>query len=231
LKQESNIDIFAWEDGCKGDDVRNNLVLPHLNQLIDGSKFRSVIDIGCATGYITRLLANKHQLKGIEWVLLDSSEEMLHFAIAALGSQLSAKFIKVDITNSEEVQLVHPADMAFIVFTTLEFRMTKRIAQNVADLLIPGGILAIFLPDVLYDVIKSNPNKEDHLWQYADGHCELPKLDKFTKQPYPFHANRIETIIADFLDAGLQLLRLTIYQRNEVGKGGAIFGLDFKKGV
>jgi SAM-dependent methyltransferase len=231
MKVDWDARILAWEEGCRIDEVRNNFVIPHLDKLIEGSKFRSIIDVGCATGYITRQLANKYRTKGIEWVLLDASEQMLRFAVAAMDPQLSVQLVKADITDPKDVQSVNPADMAFMAFTTLEFRMTRRIAQNIADLVVPGGTLVVFLPDVLRDILKSGSQREQHLSEYVNGYCELEKLDKFTKQPYPFYANRIETVVADFLNIGLQLLHFAIYQCNEADGENVIFGLDFKKGV
>ncbi|HYM45214.1 MAG TPA: class I SAM-dependent methyltransferase [Solirubrobacteraceae bacterium] len=84
-------DPDAWEQGCATDKVRNEVVIPHLADVLCSLRARSVLDLGSGTGYITRVLAQAPWATGISWTLVDIDEQLLRYALASMSSSLAAE--------------------------------------------------------------------------------------------------------------------------------------------
>ena len=221
--------VLAWEKGCAGDYVRNSIVIPQLDNILASSRISSIMDIGCATGYIARTLINRRKSSSTTWIFLDRSPDMLTFAKSALRNSVTASFVQADIRDPSLKGRVAPVDLAFSVFTTLEFPITDAVAANMAGFVAPKGMLVIFLPDMLGDVILAARGHQDLelIEMYMNGHCSLDKIDRFTGQACSFHATRIEFAIANFLDAGLKLTGIKKFLRADKSGQDYIFRLDF----
>lgn len=197
----------AWDAGCQTDPVRNNFVIPYVSDVISARSPRRVIDVGCGTGYIVRSLAKRHAAAGIEWVLLDSDYEMLHYAAKQCRDWARVSLVRADVSAQASLAEVNPADLVCVAFTTMEFPMNAQIAENMSGLVTEGGALVLFVPDVIRDIVKSS-SAIIHLTSYLSGYCFLTKIDKFSGCPYPFHATRVETLISYFTHSGLVLRNL-----------------------
>jgi len=220
-------DPEAWDIGCARDMVRNELVIPHLRELLRRSGARSVIDIGCGSGYIAREVARGLE-QSVAWRLIDVDQDTLAYAVRSMSDEHDVQELLIDLT-CPAVEGAMQAPFAFAAFTLLEFPMTQTVATNLAAFVDPGGILALYMPDVLADVERAELTTPGLLRRYQRGHCELPKLDKFTQRDYAFHANRLEFIIRDLGAAGLHLVGLDRLPRQSAGDDadGSIFCLRF----
>lgn len=106
-----------------------------------------------------------------------------------------------------------PAEAAFAVFTFLEFPITPTLARNCAELLSPGGILLVYLPDALADVLALGD--QGALGGYRDGACVIEKPDHFTGALDAFHATRTELLLSVFLRAPFRLVGLDVLARSD----------------
>ncbi len=206
-------DPDTWERGCSADRVRNEVVIPHLASALRCSRPAAVLDLGSGSGYITRHLAGAPWAAGTHWTLVDVDEALLDYALASMMSGWSVTAVRYDLTGAlppAELQ----GDVAFAVFTLLEFRANPQLARNCTALLRPEGELLIYLPDVLADIHAASTD-ETTLASFLAGHCMLEKVDHFTGTPEAFHATRIEHLLNILLDAGLHLTALEVIPRTD----------------
>lgn len=196
-------DPRAWDLGCARDAVRNDLVIPHLREMLRRADPCSVIDIGCGSGYIAREVARSLP-NPISWQLLDIDARTLEYAVRSMG-EVPVRDHLLDLTRPLDGNELK-APFAFAAFTLMEFAMTPTVAQNLAGLVAGGGTLVLYMPDVLVDIEQAETTTPGLLRRYRAGHCELTKLDKFTQRDYPFHANRLEYVIRDLGTAGMHLV-------------------------
>lgn len=203
-----------WDAGCVADDIRNEFVIPAIVKAVERCDPSSIIDIGCGSGYIAREAA-RGTASGIAWRLLDYAPEMLAFARGRCVDVASTEFILHDLRA--EPRDLPGSQLGYVAYTFLDFPLDDRIARNVALLIAAGGLLLIFMPDVLEDVIEAAALDPAVLDDYRAGHCSLVKVDKFTAKNVLFEANRVEDVIRRFLRAGLTLTDLTTH-RSEKGK-------------
>ncbi|MGI5269447.1 class I SAM-dependent methyltransferase [Nonomuraea sp. CA-218870] len=213
--------IDRWDDGCQSDERRNELVLPYLAGKIRDRNPRTVLDIGCGSGYISRILSRTFADWVIDWILLDDKPDCVRYAVR--GVELPARAREIVTDFREPLSSAIGADLAFVVFSLLEFPFTKQVAENLADCVTAGGDLVIVLPDVLEDLMAAQYQEINLLEQYVKGISCLQKQDKFTGTPYNFFAPRVEEVIAMLTCPAFSLESLSFYGR----AGKRILILDF----
>ena len=64
------------------------------------------------------------------------------------------------------------------------------------------------MPDAWIDVLEHAATDPEIVRKYVEGPVEIPKLDKFTGEQYPFRATRIEDLLGRILNAGFNLIQL-----------------------
>lgn len=217
-------DPKAWERGCAADPVRNDVVLPHLVTSLAAAGPRTVIDLGSGTGYITRSLTAEPWAASVDWILLDSNPELLDIATASIDPDHTVIDCRYDLTGPPCPSPCE-AEAAFAVFTFLEFPITQTLARNCADLLLPGGVLLVYLPDILADVLAVADRGA--LSDLLDGTCVIEKPDHFTGALDAFHATRTELLLSVFLGAHFRLLGLDVLARND--RRESIFCFRFER--
>jgi methylase of polypeptide subunit release factors len=110
-------------------------VVPHLADLIERARPRTICDVGCGTGYIARRLAQRATHIANSWLLVDIDPEALQFA--AKSTLRSGKFRtrQVDLTAERAFTCADRVDFALVVFTLLEFEFAMTVAHNLGSLL------------------------------------------------------------------------------------------------
>jgi SAM-dependent methyltransferase len=221
--------IAAWDKWCETDYVRNAIVIPHLKQLIAHAPPDVISDVGCGSGYIARTLIQAQSGGRAQWLLVDSNKTALMYAHDATAILARVDAFHIDVTRQLKNSHIPSADLAFMAFTLLEFRLTPMVATNLGSLVRTGGTLSIFIPDTLWDVYTCGLGLET-MREYMRGYAVLQKRDSLTGSLYRFHANRIELLLALLTAAGFNLVSLTTHQRPGRESGDSILILDFKKG-
>lgn len=220
--------ITAWDEWCRTDYVRNSIVIPHIKQLIEDAPPEIITDLGCGSGYIARTLIRSSFAAATHWQLVDSNKTALTYAHDSVASLTRTDSFHVDITHRLPKTQIPLADLAFMAFTLLEFRLTPMTAANLENLVRIDGILSIVVPDSLWDVYTCGLGL-DTIREYLHGYAVLKKRDSLTGSFYRFHANRIELLLQFLTSAGFSLINLTIHQRPGREAGDSILILDFRK--
>jgi hypothetical protein len=112
-----------------------------------------------------------------------------------------------------------------ITFTLLEIEDIDRLCGLISEHTTEGALLAVTMPDAWIDVLEYAAEEPDVVRQYVEGPVEIPKLDKFTGEQYPFRATRIEDLIGRILKAGFALIAM---EHGRVETQGA-FVLAFRR--
>ncbi|MDH3030141.1 class I SAM-dependent methyltransferase [Methylobacterium fujisawaense] len=212
-----------WDQGCATDEIRNQFVIPAIIEVASANDPDSIIDIGCGSGYIAREVEAGGIAKGVAWRLLDYSTDMLSFARSRCTDIERTAFIRHDLRV--EPRDIPKSILGYVAYTFLDFLLDETIALHVSDLIMEGGTLLVFLPDVLEDVIEAAGQDPAVLDEYRSGHCSLAKRDKFTSKNVLFEANRVENVIQLFLGAGLVLTHLRTHRS---AKGKFHYMLSFR---
>jgi SAM-dependent methyltransferase len=214
-----------WEKGCESDPVRNGFVVPFLSRTIEAMRPKSVVDIGCGTGYMTRKLAS---LAGFaaEWKLLDCDDAMLRFAEAKCEHIGSVSFHKADLLVPGAHRNIGKSHFGFVAYSLLDIPLNPVVAANLSGLISASGAMVLFLPDVLEDVIQAATADGTLLREYLGGRCSIAKEDKFTHSNVLFEANRIEHVITSILATGFCLTELLSH---ETMHGKFHFGITFSR--
>jgi SAM-dependent methyltransferase len=213
-----------WEAGCLGDPIRNEFVIPALEEEILQFKPKTIIDIGCGTGFISRMLAKRLSQFPIQWHLLDNEPSMLRFA---QEKSKTARTIFHHLDLCDHLPNGAPeCDLGFIAYTFLDVVVTETVVRNISALIKSTKHLLIFMPDVLEDVIHAAQECPALLQEYRMGHCSLEKLDKFTRAKVFFEANRVEHVIGAFVNKGFKLIRL---RRHQAAHSHIHYCLEFEK--
>jgi SAM-dependent methyltransferase len=220
-------DPELWEAGCLNDDVRKNVILPDLADRIVALGAHRCCDIGAGTGFVVRELTRISELASIRWTLLEFDDAMLAFARAKVGRCDRIEVVAYDVLNPS-MAYDEKFDLAICCFASLEFGMSRTIAQTIMKLVRPGGSFVIYLPDLLEEVAQcvSDDGNPDPLHRYRTSALDVRKPDRFTGKREPFHAYRIEMLIRDFLDGTTKCSRLEFLDR---GDGKALVVIEFCK--
>ncbi|MBL4602244.1 MAG: class I SAM-dependent methyltransferase [Emcibacteraceae bacterium] len=211
-----------WEQGCRTDRVRNEFIIPTLYNQLEQFKPQEILDIGSGTAYIARaidemLSYNPH------WTIIDTSQERIDFSISKMTSKIDALIQK---NSYEEVSKSGTKfDAIFLLFTLLEMEFDEKICKKLNESLNDNGFTYIVMPNSLEDVFNAAQDDYDILFNYLNNDCQLHKIDKFTKEPYPFNAHRFEYIIQCMLKSGHKL----IHMQNEKFNNKETYLLVFQK--
>ena len=201
-----------WDAGCEGDSIRNDFVVPFLAKVIRNAQADVVGDIGCGTGYITREVARHLHPSRVDWHLLDHDDGMLTYARSHCADLEGAHFHRFDLCVENRATQLPDFALGFVAYAFLDIEVNKQVASNTAKLIRPEGLLLLFTPDVLEDVIQMSGQRPELLDEYRRGVCSFKKLDKFTQTDVTFRANRMEALLEFFVSAGFQLLHVEKHQ-------------------
>lgn len=210
-----------WDDGCRFDPIRNELVIPKLVELIGKIQPERIIDIGCGTGYISREVAAliTHQ---IEWTWLDKDPYRLKYGKSLLRPEMNVNFIEGDIFAIHTH--LQPFDFLILAFTILETGSNSALADRLFQITAEFGHLVVIVPDVWTDVWADNES-ERNVDSLINGSVSIHKIDEFTGLPYPFIATRTEVVISNLTAAGFCLETLDISDFEEK----RIFQMHFRR--
>lgn len=213
----------GWEAGCAADSVRNGFVVPQIVDLFSRYQPKTILDIGSLTGYIPRQI-DAALPYGPAWTLLDRDPEAIQYARSKLPGHMDAQLVNLPL---EDFNPETKFEAVVLTFTLLEFPDRMGVFDGCASRMLDQGHLVIALPDCLVDTIEEARSTAalDILERFVRSDVELPKIDKFTGDPYPFVAVRITRIIAEAIAAGFALITLN---RHDSGDGG-VFLIHLQK--
>ncbi|MDO5651579.1 MAG: malonyl-ACP O-methyltransferase BioC [Moraxella sp.] len=158
----------------------------HLCQMLTDSgqgQFRAVLEIGCGTGDLTRLLAHHYQIQA--WCLNDLNAE----AIAHTARTLSCDTVKCIAADAEQIDqrlpLAQQFDLWVSASTVQWFHQPRRFVELARQGIKPNGwlLFSTFLPSnlseikQLTDVGLNYPSSEE--WQqWLQPHFELIRQEQ-----------------------------------------------------
>jgi SAM-dependent methyltransferase len=217
-------DAQRWERGSRDDPMRNRFVIPALAGIVRIDRPRSILDIGAGTGYVAR------QIDAVldydpAWTLIDLSQERLDLAQERCPDEMKLECLAGNVFDWPWE--VGRFDAVLITFTLLEIQDVNRLCGLISRHTIEGALLAVTMPDAWVDVLEHARACPEIVRKYVEGPVEIPKLDKFTGESYPFRASRVEDLLARILRAGFNLTHL---EHGRVTKQSA-FVMAFKRQV
>lgn len=186
-----------WDEECAGCTYRNDFIIPALRSFIERHSPTSILDVGAASGYIARNVANSHP--GPHWTLLDADPHRID-----LARELCAGNFSFEVGSVFEISL-GTFDLVLLSNTLLEFELSDNKLARLTQLANPAGWLVAVLPDTSADVVSEWRKGNDCFDAYARGNLKLNKEDKFTQAPYPFVAHRPIDVVSAFVDRGFPL--------------------------
>ena len=211
-----------WERGSRDDPMRNQFVIPALATIISMDRPRTILDIGAGTGYVARQIDAQLSYEPA-WTLIDVNPDRLELAQRYCPDEMKLECLAGNVFDWPWE--VGRFDAVLITFTLLEIQDVNRLCGLVSEHTIEGALLAVTMPDAWIDVLDYAGADPEIVRKYVQGPVEIPKLDKFTGERYPFRASRIEDLLARILSAGFNLIRL---EHGRVASQSA-FVLAFKR--
>lgn len=194
--KEQQSEALAWDDGCHSDTARNHFLIPRIADILMRERPSSILDVGAATGYIPRSLQARLDYLP-EWTLLDVDGQRL-----AIAEHRKPANMRLSLINGSMADAIGPGRLfqaVLVTFTLLETPDAAAMITSAASALARNGLLIIAVPDVWKDVVIAAQQQPRLLEEFLSGSVELPKTDKFTGEPYPFYALRIESLLATAL--------------------------------
>lgn len=194
-----------WEAGCQIDPVRNDFIIPNIATIMNQFNPKNIIDIGTGTGYIPRMV-NRLMDKKPHWMLIDINIDRLNIA-----KNLSPPDMKLDIICTDFMlhKFSQRFEAAIITFTILEVDSIHLFTEKLTEMVLVNGIILITIPDSWQDIIKHSADYPGILCEFLSGTASIPrKVDKFTKEYYPFKAVRTEYLVGRMLSLGFELVEL-----------------------
>lgn len=193
-----------WEQGCRDDHIRNNLIVPELVALIERLRPATIVDLGAGTGYVARAVDEALTYRA-KWTLIDNDLARLTVARENAANSMVVTYIKDDIRLLDDNKLNGDKfDLVLLCFTPLEFSSLQLLFGNARSLIDMNGWLALILPDPLQETTGSL----QEMRRLMGGRVSLQKVDKFTGETYPFYISRNEDVISDALSNGFSLSSL-----------------------
>lgn len=186
-----------WDEHCGACAYRNGFIVPSLRDFISRRAPSSILDVGAATGYIARKVADAHL--GTKWTLLDADEHRINLATERCNGNFAFEIGSVFETA------LPTFDLVLLSNTLLEFELSAEKLTKLTRLANPGGWIVVVLPDTSADVVAEARGGNDLFEAYAGGNLQLKKEDKFTGQPYPFVAHRPIDVVCAFVEKGWSL--------------------------
>lgn len=213
-----------WEQGSRQDPIRNDFVIPALTRLIERAQPTTILDIGAGTGYVARGVDARLPFRPA-WTLVDLNSERLELAMGYRPAEMALECLAGNVFDWPWE--VGRFDAVLITFTLLEIEDVDRLCRLISEHTSEGALLAVTMPDAWVDVLEHAENDSSVVRRYVEGPVEIPKLDKFTGEQYPFRATRIEDLLGHVLKAGFSLVEL------EHGRatGQSAFVLAFRRGI
>lgn len=211
-----------WERGSKDDPIRNRFVIPTVARLINSNRPETLLDIGAGTGYVARKIDALLNFDPA-WTLIDLNEERLRLAESHCPGQMKLECLAGNVFDWPWE--VGRFDGVLITFTLLEIQDVDRLCGLISQHTIDGALLVVTMPDAWIDVLEHARSEPEIVREYVDGPVEIPKLDKFTGERYPFRATRIEDLLSRILKSGFNLIQL---EHGRVASQSA-FVLAFKR--
>ena len=207
-----------WDAGCETDEVRNDFIIPQLVRLFDEERPKTILDVGSATGYVSRKVDERLSYSP-EWTILDADADRIALAEKRKPSSMNQESLVCDVMTLPPTK--GPYDAALVAFTLLEVTDIECCVRRVRQAMNEHATLVVVLPDAWGDVLR---HTTEVVSNFVVGPVNIPKVDKFTGQSYPFRAVRIEETIGAILRCGFQLFELT---RSAIG--GGTFLLAFRR--
>jgi hypothetical protein len=210
MSHASDLSLRHWDEGWLRDDARQAFVIPQLSALVKQMLPSLLVDIGAKTGQLidSLLEANLDLLKNTRVIAIDSDADATRFMRNRFRNR------PVEVIQATLEKWTPPSRMSYdtsralyiLSYTALELsddglRATFAYAAK-------GGVLIVFLPDVLQDVLESGKLAEF----LTKGVANLRKMDKFTSKEYPFIARRLEAWLPWAVERGLRLQRVESYR-------------------
>jgi SAM-dependent methyltransferase len=212
-----------WERGCASDYVRNGFLVPNIVEFLDQTRPDSILDVGSLTGYMARTIAGQLTYSP-HWTLLDRDVGAIEYSKTKMPASMNVQFVGSDLETWDSNEQF---GAALLTFTLLELEDRKSLLGKIAPRVRRRGHLIVALPDCLEDVIAKAEIDSNFgvLHEFVGSDMALPKIDKFTGQPYPFCASRLSRVISDTIEAGFSLLAL----KRDTSKGEGVFIMRFQR--
>jgi SAM-dependent methyltransferase len=221
MKHEAS-EAERWEAGSREDPIRNDFVIPVVARLIKAEHPATILDIGAGTGYVARQIDIRLSFRP-KWTLIDLNPERLQLAETYRPAEMELERLAGNVFDWPWE--VGRFEAVLITFTLLEIQDVDRLCSLISAHTTDGALLAVTMPDAWVDVLEYASEDLAVVRRYVDGPVEIPKVDKFTGQQYPFRATRIEDLLGRVLKAGFDLVDL---EHGRVGDQSA-FVLAFRR--
>lgn len=118
--------------------VQKEMAAHLMANLPAGGKIRRILEVGCGTGYLTRLLASRYY--SAEIIAIDIAEKMITQA-RELNDSPRVRFLVGDAEEAENLQQLAPVDL-IVSNATIQWLATPEQTVSIwHDLLKPGGLL------------------------------------------------------------------------------------------
>ncbi len=212
--------IEKWNKHVEVDDVRNNFILPRIINFIDKNNINSILDIGSGSGYIANELIKSSKRK-IEITCIEKNKRNIDFSKEKYDNYknqityINSKFENLDFSKKYDINL--------IIFTLLEFKISKNFINNISKSLNNFGFSYIIIPDFLIDIVEQNNMM--YLKNYAEqNYVKFQNKHISSNFKIPFIANRIEKIIEDMIESNFVLVKFKkIYYNKKNGYYELVF--------
>lgn len=200
-----NSESQRWETGSQTDAIRNGFVMPVLAALIAEKRPAKILDVGAGTGYVARCVDAMLNYRA-RWTLIDQNLERLRLAETLCPERMEVECLAANVFDWPWE--VGTFDAVLVTFTLLEIEDVDRLCRLIAEHMENAGTLLITMPDAWADVLDYAAEDPEIMRKYVQGSVDIPKLDKFTAQIYPFRTTRIEKLICHVLETGYVMTKL-----------------------
>lgn len=217
-----NSEAQRWEEGSRSDPIRNDFVIPILARWIEADRPVTILDIGAGTGYIARQIDIRLRFRPA-WTLVDLNRERPDLAERCRPADMVLERLVGNVFDWPWE--VGRFEAVLITFTLLEIADINRLCGLISKHMPEGALLAVTMPDAWVDVVEHSSRDPDVVRRYVDGPVEIPKVDKFTGERYPFRTTRMEDLLGRVLKAGFSLTDL---EHGRLGPQSA-FVLGFRR--
>lgn len=189
-----------WEAGCTRDQARNDYIIPAIVRVIERSKPRSILDLGAGTGYVARSVEASLSYRP-DWTLLDRDTLRLNVAKSKSPDNMQVTYKIGDFNQGIWNASGSKFDAIVVCFSLVEFLDEEEAYSAIVDVVSPGSILIIVVPDP-WEEVRDNGVERSAL---LSRRISTEKVDKFTASPYPYHLSRNELILEGLLTKGFYL--------------------------
>lgn len=180
--------------GDKGDFARQELLNPHIFDLLGNIHSKTILDAGAGTGYLSRMMAKKGgKVTGVE-----PADSLFTFASEKEEKEkLGISYIKKDISNYSPKKLFDIVVANMVLMDIPEF---KDAMKSCIKALKPGGIFIFSIVHPCFEMSGKD-------WRYK-GYVEVKEyFDEYaTKQTFGFSFHRtLSSYINSLIEEGCTL--------------------------